>query len=140
LVAAVILFFSSGLRPAAGVVTAIVAGVVLFPILLPWLPTPNFSTKGFILGGGLALPFAFATFLDKPGAAWWLQAGGALTYLLALPPVTAYLALNFTGSTPFTSKSGVKREIYTYVPVMAWLFGTGMVLTIAFALVRMLRG
>jgi hypothetical protein len=140
LIAGIVLFFFSGLRPAVGAVTAILAGVVLFPILLPWLPTPNFSTKGFILGGIAALPFALATVLVKPGVAWWMQTGGALTYLLALPPVTAYLALNFTGSTPFTSKSGVKREIYTYVPLMAWLFGTGIVLTVALPLIRMLRG
>jgi len=140
LVAAIVLFFVGGFRSAAATATAILAGVVLFPILLPWLPTPNFSTKGFILGGGVTLPFALAAFLGKSGAAWWLQAAGALTYMLALPPVTAYLALNFTGSTSFTSKSGVKREILAYVPAMAWLFGAGVVLTIALALLRMLRG
>jgi hypothetical protein len=109
--------------------------VVLFPILLPWLPTRDFSSKGFILGGAVALPFALAVFLRNPDAAWWLRAGGALTLLLPLPPVTAYLALNFTGSTTFTSRSGVRREIFTYVPIMAWVFGIGIVLTIVLVLV-----
>jgi len=135
LIAAVVLFFFSGFLASAGAVVAILAGVVLFPILLPWLPTRDFSSKGFILGGLVALPFALAIFLGNPGATWWRQVGGALTYLLALPPATAYLALNFTGSTTFTSRSGVRREIFTYVPIMAWMFGIGIVLTIVLSLI-----
>lgn len=140
LIAAVVLFFIGDPQAAAGVVAAALAGVVLFPILLPWLPTPNFSTKGFILGGLVALPFAGATFLNSPSIASWPRAGSALVYLLAMPAGTAYLALNFTGSTTFTSKSGVRREIFTYVPAMAWMFGTAMVLTIALTLFRVLGG
>ena len=135
LIAAVVLFFFSGFLASAGAVVAILAGVVLFPILLPWLPTRDFSSKGFILGGLVALPFALAIFLGNRGATWWRQVGGALTYLLALPPATAYLALNFTGSTTFTSRSGVRREIFTYVPIMAWMFGIGIVLTIVLSLI-----
>jgi hypothetical protein len=135
LIAAVVVFFTGGLLASGAVVTAILAGVVLFPILLPWLPTCDFSSKGFILGGVAALPFAVAAFLRNPDAAWWLRAGRALTLLLPLPPVTAYLALNFTGSTTFTSRSGVRREIFTYVPIMAWMLGIGMVLTIALSLI-----
>jgi hypothetical protein len=140
LIAAVVLFFIGGPQPAAGVVAAALAGVVLFPILLPWLPTPNFSTKGFILGGLVALPFAGATFLNSPAIASWPQAGSALVYLLAMPAGTAYLALNFTGSTTFTSKSGVRREIFTYIPMMAWMLGAAVVLTIALTLFRVLGG
>ena len=109
---------------------AILAGVVLFPLLLPWLPARDFSSKGFILGGLVALPFALATFLENPDAAWWQQVGGALTSLLVVPPATAFIALNFTGSTTFTSRSGVRCEISTYIPIMAWMFGIGIVLAI----------
>jgi len=135
LIATVVVFFASGPVASVAVVTAILSGVVLFPILLPWLPTHDFSSKGFILGGVVALPFALATFLRSPDAAWWLRAGGALTFLLPLPPVTAYLALNFTGSTTFTSRSGVRREMFTYIPTMAWMFGIGIVLTIVLVLI-----
>mgnify|MGYP001071329379 CR=1 FL=1 len=135
LIAAVVLFFFSGFLTSVGAVVAILAGVVLFPILLPWLPTRDFSSKGFILGGFVALPFGLVVFLSSSDVAWWRQAGGALTYLLALPPVTAFLALNFTGSTTFTSRSGVRREIFTYIPVMAWMFGIGIVLTIVLSLI-----
>ncbi len=135
LIAAVVVFFVGGLWASAAVVTAILAGVVLFPILLPWLPTHDFSSKGFILGGVVALPFALAVFLGNPDATRWRQIGAALTYLLALPPVTAFLALNFTGSTSFTSRSGVRCEIFTYIPIMAWMFGIGLALTIVLSLI-----
>ncbi len=124
----------------AGAVAAILAGVVLFPLLLPLIPTRDFSTKGFILGGLVAIPFALALLLNAPEAPWWPRAGWALTHLLALPPMTAYLALNFTGSTPFTSRSGVRREIFAYTPIMAWAFGTGIVLAITLFLIGMWGG
>ena len=57
--------------------------------------------------------------------------------MLGLPPVTAYLALNFTGATPLTSKTGVRREMSAYVPVMAGTFGAGLVLTVGLALFRL---
>jgi hypothetical protein len=108
-----------------GAVVAILAGVVLFPILLPWIPTHDFSTKGLILGEAVQLPFVAAALLSQPAPVWWVQVGQMLVYLLALPVVTAYLALNFTGSTPFTSRTGVRREIFAYIPVMAWMAGIG---------------
>jgi hypothetical protein len=140
LTGAIVAFFVGGPRVSMAVAAAVLAGVILFPILLPWLPTHDFSSKGFILGGGVAFPFAVATFLHSPGAAWWLRVGEALMFLLALPPVTAFLALNFTGSTTFTSRSGVRREIFTYVPIMAWVFGAGIALTLALILIQVFGG
>jgi hypothetical protein len=107
---------------------------------LPWLPTHEFSTKGLILGGVVALPFALIALLSNPNAAAWLRATGALTWLLTLPPITAFIALNFTGSTTFTSRTGVRREIFAYIPVMAWMFGAGIALTIARAAIKILGG
>lgn len=115
---------------AKGVVAAILAGTVLFPILLPWLPTHNFSTKGFILGGVVAMPFVIAAFLNNPASALWLRSAWALVYALLIPPITAYIALNFTGATTFTSRTGVKREMFAYLPAMAWMFGIGLLLNI----------
>ncbi len=135
LIAAVVVFFTSGLLASAAVVAAVLVGVVLFPILLPRLPTRDFSSKGFILGGLVALPFALAALLSNPDVVWWRQIGAALTLLLPLPPLTAYLALNFTGSTTFTSRSGVRREMFTYIPIMAWMAGIGILLIIVLSLI-----
>jgi hypothetical protein len=109
---------------------AILAGVVIFPILLPWIPTPNFSTKGFILGGMAAFPFALTVVFGTQDQALWQRAGWALVYMLAMPAVTAFLTLNFTGATNFTSRSGVSREIFAYIPRMAWMFGGSILLII----------
>jgi hypothetical protein len=109
--------------------------VVLFPLLLPWVPTRSFGSQGLTLGALVALPFALTMLGDNSGATWWQRIAGTLTYVLSMPPVTAFLALNFTGSTTFTSKSGVRREMFTYIPIMASMFGLGIALTIALLLV-----
>lgn len=123
-----------------GPVAAILAGVVAFPILLPWLPTPNFSTKGYLLGSITALPFVFQALFAKPEAELWLRAGWALVYALTLPPITAFLALNFTGSTTQTSRTGVRREIFHYAPSIAWIFIPGALLYVSLFLFGILGG
>jgi len=138
--AVVVAFLVGGTWAAAGVLAAILAGIVLFPVLLPWLPTREFSTKGFVLGAVVALPFAWSIFIRTGGSPFWLRAAAALTYLLPLPAVTAFLALNFTGSTTFTSRTGVRREIFRYVPIMAAMFGAGILLFAAISLLRRFGG
>jgi hypothetical protein len=135
MIAAIALFFVGGTLASLAAVSAILAGVVLFPLLLPWVPTRSFSSQGLTLGAVVALPFALAMLRGNSGATWWHRIAGTLTYLLSMPPVTAFLALNFTGSTTFTSKSGVKREMFTYIPIMACMFGLGIALTLALLLI-----
>jgi hypothetical protein len=84
------------------------------------------------------LPFSLALFATSTGADIAPRLVMPLILLLALPPVTAFLALNFTGSTSFTSRSGVKREIFAYIPVMAVLFGLGILLAVGVNLARFL--
>ena len=117
-------------------ISAILAGVVLFPVLLPWIPTPNFSTKGFILGLLVALPFTITALFRNPDSVWWLKVGWALVNLLLIPSITAFIALNFTGSTTFTSRSGVRREIFAYIPMMASMFIVGIILNVSLLLIR----
>jgi CO dehydrogenase/acetyl-CoA synthase delta subunit len=129
---AIILYFLGGWMLSLAAIATVLAGTALFPIFLPWLPTHNFSSKGFLLGGLVALPFALATFLVHPAWAWWQQAGQALGLLLLMPAVIAFISLNFTGSSTFTSRTGVRREMYRYIPIMAWTFGSGLILTAVF--------
>jgi hypothetical protein len=136
LAAAIILYFVGGPVFALAALAAVLAGNVVFPILLPWIPTHDFSTKGFLLGVLVALPFALSVFWRHPTWVWWRQVGQALAFLLAMPAATAFVALNFTGSTTFTSRSGVKREMFAYIQPMAWIFGLGILLAIVSALVR----
>ena len=136
LAAAIVFYFIGGWISSLAVIAAVLTGIVLFPVLLPWIPTHNFSTKGFLLGLLAALPFAISPFIRHPDWSWYHRLGQALEFLLAIPAVTAFIALNFTGSTTFTSRSGVKREMFAYIPAMAWTFGTGLLLAIIFIIVR----
>jgi len=126
---ALILFFLAGPLAALAAIIAVLAGTVAFPILLPFLPTRDFSTKGLILGTIIAIPVAGAFASDQTGQVWMNVAGAGMALLL-IPAVTAYLALNFTGCSTFTSRTGVKKEIFRYVPVMAVMAASGVVLGI----------
>ncbi|MFZ1898274.1 MAG: mercury methylation corrinoid protein HgcA [Methanoregula sp.] len=137
LAAAVILFILAGPVAALAAVAAVLAGTVLFPALLPAIPTRDFSTKGFILGAIVAIPFA-ASFALAPGMSGIAQVIAVLVPFLLMPAVTAYLALNFTGSTTFTSRTGVKKEIFRYVPAMAMMAGAGTILGIALGILRVM--
>jgi len=131
-----VLWFLAGPAASLAAAAAVVAGTVLFPVLLPVLPTSDFSTKGLILGFLAALPFAFL-WGGAPGLPLWALAAGAITPLLIMPAVTAYLALNFTGSTTFTSRTGVKKEIFRYIPVMALMAASGTILGVVLGLCRL---
>ncbi len=127
----VVLFFTVGLIPALALLGSGIAGTVLFPAMLPWLPTKNFSTKGFILGGIVASGFGLVHLLGNLHQPLIFILVSTLAYVITLPPVTAFLSLNFTGATTFTSRSGVRKEINTYFPVMVWMAGGGLLLFIA---------
>jgi hypothetical protein len=105
------------------------------PNLLPWIPR-DLSIKGFILGGLVALRFALSVLWRHPDWAWPLKTLSALGTMLILPPITAFITLNFTGTTTFTSRSGVRREIFTYVPAMVWMLGAGIVLNVGSLFIR----
>ena len=140
LAVAIALFFLSGWLASLAAIVAVLAGTALFPILLPWLPSRYFSVKGLILGGILALGIACWSWFTTTNQAWWQRISWSLAYLLAMPAVTAYFALNFTGSTTFTSRTGVAREIKIFIPLMAIMFGVGIVIVIALSVIRLVGG
>jgi len=129
IVSAIALFYLAGPTSALAAIAAVFAGTVLFPALLPFIPTRDFSTKGFILGTIVAIPFA-VSFSTEPVLPFWAKILAVTAPLLIMPAVTAYLALNFTGSTTSTSRTGVKKEIFRYVPVMALMAGSGIAIGI----------
>lgn len=133
---AAILWFLAGPVSALAAVSAVLTGTVLFPALLPYIPTQDFSTKGLILGLVIAIPFALS-FGTNPTLPGWANAAGAAAALLIIPAVVAYFALNFTGCTTFTSRTGVRKEIFRYVPAMALMAGIGVVIGIALGISRL---
>jgi hypothetical protein len=98
----------------AGVGAAVRAGAVLAPALLPWLPGRMFSAKGAIA----ALPAAAVlAWLSFAGAGSPLSYAAAALFALA---GASFAAMNFTGTSTFTSLHGVEREMRVWVP---WQIG-----------------
>lgn len=106
---------------------AVLVGCLLVPAFLPWIPGRAFAWKGWLLG--IIWTAAICLIYGWPASSLisWKQ---ALVYLLTLPPISAYLAMNFTGSSTYTSLSGVVREMKVAVPAMAISFGVGIVFLI----------
>jgi hypothetical protein len=138
IIASVILYFLAGPLAALAAITTVFAGTVFFPVLLPFIPTHDFSTKGLILGEVVAIPFA-ASFAINSTMPFWENALISLVLLLVMPALTAYLALNFTGCTTFTSRTGVKKEIFRYVPIMALMLGSGIILSILLGVIELMK-
>jgi hypothetical protein len=135
--AAVLLWFLAGPVAALAAISAVIAGTVLFPALLPFIPTHDLSTKGFILGGLVAIPFA-VSFATAPGFPFWANILAAGTAFMLIPAVIAYSANNTTTSTTYTSRTGEKKEIFRYVPVMAVMAGLGIVAAVTLGVSRLL--
>ena len=131
-----LLYLISGILPALALLAIVVANLIIFPILLPWIPTPNFSTKGFLLGLIIAVPFFLLALFHHPLAEWWKRVGWSLPYLLILPSLVAFIGLTTTGVTTYTSTSGVKREIFSYFPAMFWMFCSGVIIGVVFRFIH----
>jgi len=93
---------------------AILSGAILSPLLLPFLPGRAFATKGFSIGLATAMIFLYAWGLDLES---WRDILFGGSWLLMIPAVSAFLAMNFTGASTYTSLSGVKREMRWALPV-----------------------
>lgn len=103
-----------GLFAAGALLAAIVGGAVLSPMLLPWLPGRAFSVKGLFIGMAMAFGIIMLRGTDIQS---WAGRMEALAWLLIIPAISAYLAMNFTGASTYTSLSGVKKEMRYALPL-----------------------
>jgi len=111
--------FSS--EQALGVVAAVfcnyLAGIVLTPMLLPWLPGRAFACKGAVTGA------LVGALLGGLGPWGWV---GGLSVLLLSVAACSLLGLMFTGSTHYTSASGVRSEMRWALPAQGLLAVAGL--------------
>jgi hypothetical protein len=124
----IILFIVSGIWMALLVLTIFVAGVILFPLLLPVLPTKHFASKGIILGSITGLLVWMVRFWLDNWSVGAVAIGYLLTYVLLISPWVGYISLNFTGASTYTSRTGVRKEIFRFIPIIAVMFICGLVL------------
>jgi hypothetical protein len=116
-----------GLWSVLAIGAALLVGVVLTPLLLPWVPGRAFALKGWILGLASAWGLIFLQgFFSENG----FRPLEGLAWLLLLPAISAYLAMNFTGASTYTSLSGVRKEMRWAVPLEIGLGAIGLILWI----------
>ena len=114
-----------GLFSVAAILAAILAGAVFTPLLLPWLPGRAFSVKGLSLGilsVLILLVFGWGDWIT------WADRLERLAWIFLIPAASAFLAMNFTGASTYTSLSGVRREMRWAVPLQmsACIVGFGL--------------
>ncbi len=85
-------------------------GGALVPVLLPQIPARAFSIKG--LWAGLALWVVLGT-AGLMGPTNLIELGWGLMLIA----IVSFMALNFTGTSTYTSMSGVKKEMKIAIPL-----------------------
>lgn len=111
-----------GLLSSAAIILGCTSGAMIVPLLLPWIPGRSFAFKGALTGllfGGLLL---------------WVSGAGPVEgtgLLLIFIAISSYLAMNFTGSTPYTSPTGVEKEMKGAIPLQAFALVAGALLWLA---------
>ena len=106
---------------------AVFAGAFVTPVLLPYIPFRSFAIKGWIAGVlSVLLASRSLNMFEKS------QTFMTIVSYLVFPALSSYIALQFTGSTTFTSISGVKKELKIGIPIYigaAGIFGVFLVVS-----------
>ena len=104
---------SDGVFSASLILGTFVTAMVVGPALLPWLPGRALSLKGALLGTVIVVLLSLWWFWQPSSAPGWFSIAG---WTLMIPAIASFTLMNFTGSTTYTSLSGVKREMRRAVP------------------------
>ena len=103
--------------------SALVGGVALTPVLLPYLPGRAFTTKGIIVGAAIAAGVLFLRGDNLRALPGLIE---TLSWLMIITALSAYLAMNFTGCSTYTSLSGVKKEMRWALPLQIAMVTCGL--------------
>lgn len=114
------LVFDNAGKTTVNLFSGYLAGCVLTPAILPWIPFRRFSAKGLVTGWLVAILLLFAgtfglTLIEN--ISWFLMIGG----------LSSFMAMNFTGSSTFTSLSGVQKEMKTALPLQIVMAALGII-------------
>lgn len=114
------LLLSQALSDLLPFLVAMLIGIILVPVLLPYIPGRALAWKGWLLG---MLWASVYTIYIAPEAGW-LQIAA---YYLTIPVIPAFLGMNFTGSTTYTSLSGVVKEMNYALPLIITSAALGLI-------------
>jgi len=104
------LSWSNGVRAILNLCVSYLAGCVITPLLLPIIPCRRFSLKGLVVGLLMTLVLLYFNLLGT-------SILEIISWFLLMGALSSFLAMNFTGSSTFTSLSGVQKEMKTALPV-----------------------
>ena len=116
--------FSTDAYPALlNVFFAYLSGIVITPMCLPYIPGKPFSLKGFYAG---TLVFMILLLLNFTGN----NIVEIISWFFIITTISSFLAMNFTGSSTYTSLSGVKKEMKFSLPMQIGFAIAGFVLQV----------
>ncbi len=103
----------------------------LVPAFLPWLPGRALSWKGMVIGLLLAVVLVIVGVIPSTQIAGRLETAA---WMFLMPAIGAFMAMNYTGTTTYTSLSGVKKEMRFAVPsqIVSATLGFGLWMTARF--------
>ncbi|MCL2565699.1 MAG: mercury methylation corrinoid protein HgcA [Defluviitaleaceae bacterium] len=92
---------------------AVFSGAFITPLLLPYIPGRAFAWKGWLTG-------LFTTFAILCKSKGFTKGSRLMSFgqILFFPALSSFIAMNFTGSTTYTSPSGVKEEMKRALPII----------------------
>jgi len=109
---------------------ALLVGSIMVPLLLPYIPFRAFSMKGASLGSIWSLFFFFNPGLFMVPDELFIK----LAYVAFILFISSYSALQFTGSSTYTSFSGTTKETAYSIVAGGLLCAAGLILLIAYKL------
>lgn len=112
---------------------SVLAGALITPVTLPYIPFRSFAVKGWIIG--LFMVF-LASLIPVIANAQQDQILLIFSYVF-FPGVSSYIALQFTGSTTYTGISGVKKELRIAVPLYITAAVMSVILLVTFKLMEL---
>lgn len=96
-------------------------GALVVPLIIPIRPFRMFYKNGILFS--LLILIAYLYLLN------WITIFSIGNSILAIT-ISAYIAMNFTGATTFTSLSGVKKEMEQAIPILGVLLLIGLITSI----------
>lgn len=118
--------FNTSIFPLINIFGGYIAGIVFATLFLPWIPFRSFALKGAFWG------LVFAILVNRFFA---VQALEAISMGLVNISIASFMTLNFTGSSTYTSLSGVQKEMKWAIPFQIGFIAVGSILFIISKLV-----
>ena len=110
-----------GVNALFNVLIGYISGIVLTPLFLPYLPFRSFALKGVFSGLIVSTILFFLKLLGD-------NLIENISWFLIITGVSSFLAMNFTGSSTYTSLSGVKKEMKISIPFQISVSAIGLIL------------